>query len=83
MTPPASVPASLPAILLLRALYAVDATGEEHFLGPVTDAATCVIAAQMAPLDRPAGIRGSLGPPPWRFECRPEDRFKPGWDQIK
>lgn len=71
------------AATALRALYVIDGSGHEHFLGPVTDASTCARAAAVAPLDRPAAARAALGPPPWRFECRAEDKFRPGWDRIK
>jgi hypothetical protein len=67
----------------LRSLYVTDSKGQEHFLGPATSASVCERAAKAALLDRPIGIKHLLGPPPWRFECRQENRFAPGWDQIK
>jgi hypothetical protein len=66
----------------VRSLYVIDGQGREHFLGPVTSQKICEAAIKGAQNHWPFGIDQDIGPPPWRFECRPENRFKSGWDRI-
>jgi hypothetical protein len=63
-------------------LFVIDGSGTSHDLGRAVDLEHCRKAMQAAPRDIPAGIKEQLGPPPWRFECRHQDTFAPGWDKI-